>query len=43
MIFYVLVVSFCYAILLAGLGKYTAAYLDFDCIKELKNGLKGKR
>ncbi|GMH96613.1 hypothetical protein TrVE_jg8157 [Triparma verrucosa] len=36
MLFYVLVVSFCYAILLAGLGEYTA-HVDFDCSEELKN------
>ena len=43
MLFYALVVSFCYAILIAGLGEYTAAHLDFDCLEELKNATTGKR
>ena len=42
MLFYVLVVSFCYAILMAGLGEYTAR-VDFDCSEELKNATTGKR
>ena len=36
MLFYVLVVSFCYAILLSGLGEYTVS-VDFDCSEEGKN------
>lgn len=36
MLFYVLVVSFCYAILLSGLGEYTVS-VDFDCSAEGRN------